>query len=74
MVGLELIRMLISIDYIVNLKLYQMGVKIVFLNGHLEEEVYAAQSKGFQNPHYPNYILKQKKNVIRVRTCPKSLV
>ena len=42
-------------------KLYQMDVKIAFLNGFLKEDVYVAQPKGFIDPHFPNHVLYLKK-------------
>ena len=41
------IRMLIAIVAIHNLEIYQMDVKIAFLNGDLDEEIYMEQPEGF---------------------------
>ena len=54
---LESIRILLSIACIMNFKLYQMNVKSAFLNGLLQEEVFVEQPKGFQDPHFPDYVL-----------------
>lgn len=37
---LEAIRIIITFSSHMNMKLFQMDVKIKFLNGHLKEEVY----------------------------------
>jgi hypothetical protein len=41
------IRLLIAIAAIHDLKIHQMDVKIAFLNGDLEEEIYMDQSESF---------------------------
>ena len=44
-----------------NFKLYQMDMKSAFLNGFLNEEVFVEQPKGFQDPHFPDHVLRLKK-------------
>ena len=44
------IRMLIAIAAIHNLEIHQMDVKIAFLNGDLDEEIYMEQPEGFIVP------------------------
>ena len=44
---LEAIRLLLAYACSKDFKLYQMGVKCVFLNGHINEEVYVAQPPSF---------------------------
>ena len=39
--------MLIAIDAIHNFEIHQMDVKIAFLNGDLDEEIYMEQPEGF---------------------------
>jgi hypothetical protein len=50
---LEAIRILLAFATSKGFKLYQMDVKSVFLNGIIQEEVYARQPPGFKNPNYP---------------------
>ena len=38
-----------------------MDVKCAFLNGYLNEEVFVEQPKGFEDPHFPNHVLRLKK-------------
>ncbi|GKB42911.1 retrovirus-related pol polyprotein from transposon TNT 1-94, partial [Tanacetum coccineum] len=44
-----------------NMIVYQMDVKITFLNGILREEVYVHQPDGFINQDNPNHVYKLKK-------------
>jgi hypothetical protein len=44
----ETIRMMISFAAQKKWSVHHMDVKIVFLNGYLEEEVYVEQPKGFE--------------------------
>ena len=58
---MESIRILLALACHLKFKLYQMDVKIAFLNGLLKEDVYVAQPKGFIDPHFPNHVLYLKK-------------
>ena len=58
---LKSICILLSIACVMNFKLYQMDVKSAFLNGLLQEEVFVKQPKGFQDPHFPDHVLRLKK-------------
>jgi hypothetical protein len=55
---LESIRMLLAHATHHGFKLYQMDVKIAFLNGPIKEEVYVEQTPGFESEGYPNHIYK----------------
>ena len=44
------IRMFILLAVVHNIKIYQMNVKITFLNCELDEEIYIKQLKGFVVP------------------------
>nr|GFC17050.1 hypothetical protein [Tanacetum cinerariifolium] len=52
------IRILIAIAAYYDYEIWQMSVKIAFLNGYLNEEVYMEQPEGFVNPKYPNSSVK----------------
>ena len=58
---IEFTRVLLALACHLKFKLYQMEVKNAFLNGFLNEEVYVGHSKGFVDPHFPNYVLYLKK-------------
>ncbi|GJU69037.1 retrotransposon protein, putative, ty1-copia subclass [Tanacetum coccineum] len=52
------IRILLAISAFYDYEIWQMDVKIAFLNGHLSEDVYMVQPKGFVDPTHPNKKLK----------------
>ena len=58
---MESIRILLALACHLKFKLYQMDVKIAFLNGFLKEYVYVAQPKGFIDPHFLNHVLYLKR-------------
>jgi hypothetical protein len=53
---LETNRILLAFAAFKRFKLYQMDVKIAFLNGVIQEEVYVRQSPDFENLKYPNRV------------------
>ena len=53
---MEAIRLILAYTYSKNVKLYQMDVKLSFLNGELEEEVYIEQPEGFQLSENTDYV------------------
>jgi len=55
---LKSIRLLLGVSYILKFKLFQMDVKSAFLNGYLNEEVYAEQPKGFVDPSFLNHVYR----------------
>jgi hypothetical protein len=55
---LETIRILLAFATSKGFKLYQMDVKITFLNGVIQEELFVRQPPGFENPKYPNRVYK----------------
>jgi hypothetical protein len=69
---LESIRILLSISCHLSFKLYQMDVKIAFLNDILQEEVYVEQPKGFLDPHYPHHVYKLKKALYGLKQAPRA--
>lgn len=55
------IRMLLVFSCIMNFKLFQMDVKIAFLNGYTQEYVFVDQLPKFINSTFSNHVFKIKK-------------
>jgi hypothetical protein len=72
MVRLEAIKMFIAYSCHNNFKVYQMDVKLAFLNGYLEEEVYMDQTKGFSLTDNPNHVCKLKKDLYGLKQAPRA--
>nr|GFB52461.1 retrovirus-related Pol polyprotein from transposon TNT 1-94 [Tanacetum cinerariifolium] len=56
---LEAIRIFLAYAAHKNMVVYQIDVKIAFLNGNLREEVYVSHSNGFVDQDNPNHVYKQ---------------
>nr|GEV10834.1 retrovirus-related Pol polyprotein from transposon TNT 1-94 [Tanacetum cinerariifolium] len=69
---LESIRILLAYACAVDFKLYQMDVKIAFLNGFINEEVYVAQPLGFINFKKSDHVYKLKKGLYGFKQAPKA--
>jgi hypothetical protein len=69
---MEAIRFILAYACSKNVKVYQMDVKLAFLNGELEEEVYIGQQKGFQLSENTNYMCKLKKALYGLKQDPKA--
>ena len=65
------IRLLIAIVTIFDLKIHQMDVKNVFLNGDLEKEIYMDQSKSFVEPGQESKVCKLTKSLYGLKQAPQ---
>ncbi|GJW02983.1 retrotransposon protein, putative, ty1-copia subclass [Tanacetum coccineum] len=65
------IRILIAIAAYYDYEIWQMDVKIAFLNGYLSEEVYMEQPEGFVNPKYPNRVCKLKRSIYGLKQASR---
>ncbi|GJZ29602.1 retrovirus-related pol polyprotein from transposon TNT 1-94, partial [Tanacetum coccineum] len=58
---LDAVRMFVAYDVHKNFTIFQMDIKIEFLNGPLKEEVYISQPDGFVDPDFLDHVYKWKK-------------
>lgn len=65
------IRVLFSITAIYKMVIHQVDVKITFLNGDLEEEIYMTQPEGYMVPKQDNKACKLVKSLYRLRQALK---
>jgi hypothetical protein len=66
------IRTIISLVAKMKWKLHQMDVKITFLNGFIEEEVYIEQPQGFEVEDIKTHVWRLKKTLYRLNQAPEA--
>nr|GFA81772.1 retrovirus-related Pol polyprotein from transposon TNT 1-94 [Tanacetum cinerariifolium] len=71
-VRLEAIRIFVAYVAHKNMVVYQMVVKITFLNGNLWEEVYITQPDGSVDPDNPNHVYKPKKSIYGLKQATRA--
>ncbi|GJU89500.1 retrovirus-related pol polyprotein from transposon TNT 1-94 [Tanacetum coccineum] len=69
---LEAIRIFIAFTAHMNMVVYQMDEKTMFLNGILREEFYVRQPDGFVDPENPNHVYKLKKALYSLKQVPQA--
>ncbi|GJW00083.1 copia protein [Tanacetum coccineum] len=69
---LKAVRMFIAYDAYKNITIFQMDVKMAFLNGPLKEEVYVSQPEGFIDSKFPNHVYRLKKALYGLKQAPRA--
>ncbi|GJV58741.1 retrotransposon protein, putative, ty1-copia subclass [Tanacetum coccineum] len=65
------IRILIAITAFYDYEIWQIDVKIAFLDGYLSEEIYMEQPEGFVNPNFPNRVCKLKRSIYGLKQASR---
>jgi hypothetical protein len=68
------IRTVLAIATVKKWKIHQMDVKIAFLNGEIEEEVYVEQPQGFETHDRQSHVCRLKKALNGLKQSPQGLV
>ena len=71
-VGLEIIRLILSLAAQQKWRTHQMDVKSTFLNGVLKEEVYIKKPLGYKVKGEEDKVLKLKKALYGLKQAPKA--
>ncbi|GKF87279.1 retrovirus-related pol polyprotein from transposon TNT 1-94, partial [Tanacetum coccineum] len=66
------IRIFLAYGAHMNMVVYQMDVKMAFLNGILREEVYVCQPNGFVDQDNLNHMYKLKKSLYGLKQAPRA--
>ncbi|GKA25285.1 retrovirus-related pol polyprotein from transposon TNT 1-94 [Tanacetum coccineum] len=69
---IEAIRIFVANAAYKNMAIYQMDVKMAFLNGELKEEVYVSQPEGFFDQDNPSHVYKLKKALYGLKQAPRA--
>jgi hypothetical protein len=69
---LESIRILLVYACAHNIKLYQMDVKSVFLNGYINKLVYVEQPPSFEDDKKLNHVYKLRKALYGLKQAPRA--
>ncbi|GKA56991.1 integrase, catalytic region, zinc finger, CCHC-type containing protein, partial [Tanacetum coccineum] len=68
---IEAIRIFVANAAHNNMTIYQMDVKMAFLNGEFKEDVYVSQLEGFVDQDNPSHVYKLKKALYGLKQAPR---
>jgi Reverse transcriptase (RNA-dependent DNA polymerase) len=71
-VKMSSIRVVLSLTASLDLKIEQLDVKIAFLHGDLEEELYMEQPEGFEKKGQEHLVCKLMKSLYGLKQAPRN--
>ncbi|GJX02809.1 retrovirus-related pol polyprotein from transposon TNT 1-94 [Tanacetum coccineum] len=71
---LEVVRIFVTYAAHKSFPIYQMDMKMSFLNGPLKEEVYVAQLDGFVDPDHPEKVYRLRKALYGLKQAPSMVI
>nr|GEU72794.1 integrase, catalytic region, zinc finger, CCHC-type, peptidase aspartic, catalytic [Tanacetum cinerariifolium] len=69
---LEVVRLFVASASHKSCPIYQMDMKMAFLNGPLKKEVYVAQPDGFVDPGHPEKVYRLRKALYGLKQAPRA--
>ncbi|KAF3642093.1 putative F-actin-capping protein subunit beta-like [Capsicum annuum] len=66
------VRLILSLAVQHNWHLHQLDVNNAFLQGHLEEDIYMRQPRGYAHPDFHHYVCKLKKAIYGLKQAPRA--
>ena len=69
---LKSIQILLSIAAHLDYEIWQMDVKMAFLNDHLEEDIYMMQPDGFVAKNHEQRVFKLQKSIYGLKQASRS--
>ncbi|KAK1593393.1 hypothetical protein QYE76_008217, partial [Lolium multiflorum] len=69
---LKSVRILLAIAAFFDYEIWQMDVKMAFLNGDIEEELYMVQPKGFVDPKNADKVCKLQRSIYGLKQASRS--
>ena len=69
---LKSVRILLAIAAYFDYEIWQMDVKMAFLNGFVEEELYMVQPEGFEDPNDANKVCRLQRSIYGLKQASRS--
>jgi hypothetical protein len=69
---LKSVRIILVVATFFDYVIWQMDVKIAFLNGNIEEELYMVQPKGFVDPKDADKVSKLQRSICGLKQASRS--